>query len=107
MSRTLASLLEVDTRDSVLGRQLCDFMEAADRARAAEQLQAFSSGRTGELPFERFQIRGAQGRESIVEVGGVPMQYEGERALAVLVYDVTASERSRAAIEAERAKLRI
>ena len=83
-----AAMFGATSTDELIGRQVMDFVHPDFRERVAERTRAIiEEQREAPLVTERF-VR-VDGSEIDVEVGAIPMTYQGQQSVQVVARDIT------------------
>ncbi len=88
-----ARLVGAPNADALLGRQVLDFVHAEDLSRAElVDRQLASDGRA--IEHVEMRVRGLDGREAVVEVASLLVEWDGEAAEHVIARDITHRRRA-------------
>lgn len=99
-----AKLLGANSPLEILGRLLCDFIHPDNLDTVWNRLHQVEENGKGMPPVEEHYIR-LDGTSLIAEVAAIPIIYQGQAAVQVVVRDVTV--RKQAQLERERERTRI
>ena len=88
-NKPAAKLLGIDHPSAALGRSILDHLQAEDRPTAEHRVRLMrQQGHRLEDP-QIYRARTSDGRDRLVEIASIPLEYEGEGAVLAFARDVT------------------
>jgi len=97
-----ARIVGVDDPGELVGVSVLDFLEPEEHEEVREEIRKVQGGE--EVVVASYSIRRRDGEPRRVEVTALPMLYDGERAVQLLIRDVTHQHRAREALRRSERK---
>lgn len=100
-----AAIIGASDPAEMVGKPITEIIHPDDQAKTMERLQRLLAGETGLYPTEDRYIR-LDGQEVPVEVIAVPLNYNGQPAIQVIVQDITKRKQAEARINCQVNRLK-